>query len=619
MTYPQPTQFLSATQRKLGEVVLSHDRQFIVPLNQRPWAWKDTRDVQHLLDDFKNILEAFFDPDASPKWKRRPSVTRPPHFFGTFVFYKKTCNEFEIFDGQQRLTAILMLCAVLRETANELKNESGPHQSDASDIYGGFNEWLQISPANATPRLVPNKFFEELFKGLIFDPLDNVSRQSKIKTLPSHVHDHVITKKLIKSFNHIRRWVRKKIEESLTPTERTDFLRVSYDVLRELFCCVETLIYDEQYSYEVFGCLNARGEKLSAADLIKNDVFTVADKTLHHDISGKWNRIGENVPDQDISEFLRRRHIGLIGACKKADTHSQIKKEEIEKNSATITALVEDWYKDSFVVRKIAVRDANFAKRETLERLEIILDVLNVGLAYIPLLVASKTFLPHNKDDFHKCVCLVEKFVFRKLTIVRMDTPDLERKLGEAARILYNNGSLHEFRDYIKGQIDDVAFERQFSKHAERRVKVQYYILRELETHLLGGGRGVIPGNHHHAKNHVEHVLPKRLSNAKGRKHEWSWARDPEEHKNLVNRLGNLLILESDINREVGNHEFGVKQRGKYKKPNGNISNIKSFKDSTLKWPQNLSDVSKWMEWTGADINKRQKQMARDALNIWAI
>ena len=178
-----------------------------------------------------------------------------------------------------------------------------------------------------------------------------------------------------------------------------------------------------------------------------------------------------------------------------------------------------------------------------------------------------------------------------------------------------------EFKDYLKNQINDTQFEAQFAKHSERRVKIQYYILGKLEIQRLGGGKGVVPGDHHSAKNHIEHILPKRLSSAQGRANEWPWARaNPEKHRNLVNRLGNLLVLEGDINRSVNNHEFSVKQKGQYKKnKSGNINQIKCYKDSALYWPQEICNVKKWHHWTEDEIDARQKIMAKDALGIWSI
>lgn len=616
-SFGDPTKFLEATQTQLGSMVLAHERQFLVPLNQRPWAWQDPKNVQSLLDDFDRILVAFFDQNATPKWKRG-TAERAPHFFGTFVFYKRSDKEYEIFDGQQRLTATMMLCAVLREIANEVMEIPGAHKQKAQTMHGLLHSWLVIEGGQSRPRLVPNAFFQGLFDALIFDSFDEKIRQEAIAKLPQAVLDHAITKKLRKSFTHIRNWVAIKLETS-TSADKTSFLVAAQDVLGKLFCCIETVIKSEQYSYEVFECLNARGVGLSAADKVKNNLFSVTDKSAHQSISDLWTNIGKNVDDQDIGEFLRRRHIALYGPCKKEDIDHQIKSVEIDK-AANAKKLVEEWHEDSARLRAITHGEPHVGTKETRDRLEIIFAVLDVGLASIPLLAAAKQFLPGKKDDFAECVGLVERFIFRSLTIEQTKTNDLERKLGDAARLLTGGKPVSEFRKHLRSLSDDTRFEDEFKRHAQRRAKVQYYILRELETSLLGSGKGVIPGGHATAKNNIEHVLPKSLCNQEARKHEWGWARgNMERHKALVNRLGNLLILEEDINDDVGNHEFEVKRGGLFKKKNGKTKTLKCYKDSALPSPKKLCDSATWPKWTADHIDKRQAEMAKLALKVWRI
>ncbi len=619
-SYIQPVDYLEAKRKLLGEVFLVPERQFVIPLNQRPWAWRDSKDVQSFLSDFWNILFAFFDPDSSPKWEARKGIQRPPHFFGTFVFFRPPAhnNTLEIFDGQQRITAVTMLCRILRELAMEQSVKPGGHQTLALQLYGGFDSWLRVSPSSATPRLRPNILFQGLFNALILQSQNETERKAEIMKLPEIQRHHTISKKLISSFRHMRAWIRERTD-SETPDDLTSFLSASHQVLRYLFSCIETLIFDEQYSYEVFGCLNARGERLTHADNIKNELFKIANAEHHRTISETWNRIGENVPGQDIGEFLRRRHIALFDTCKKQEIYSKINRTELSQISTV--ELISDWEQDSRTVRRILNRDASQAKGKTLERLKCIFDILNVGLAYIPLLSAARKFLPTDKDNFHKCVCLVENFVFRTLTIGQMDTSQLEQRLGEAARGLVDGWSVDKFREFLADHNNDSTFKSDFEKHSERRSGVQYYILSELEKFSLGSGKGVVPGDHESAKNHIEHILPKRLSQDKGRQGEWGWARaNMNQHRNLTNRIGNLLILESDINKSVGNHVFSVKQTGEFKKKrSGEIKQIKCYRDSSLPWAKRLHNRQAWRQWTETQIQKRQVMMANDAVKVWNI
>lgn len=609
--------FIEAEEKELSEIILQHDRQFFIPLNQRPWAWSEAKDVQRFLDDFYKTLSAFYDPSSAPKWKPQPTSKLPPHFFGTLVFFDRTKKHLEVFDGQQRITALTMLCALLREAAQELASKDARH----STLVGAFNEWLQVSATGSSRRLIPNKFYRPLFDALIYEPHSETERKKLLSALDPALAAHSVSKKLIKSFEHIRSWLNEQTS-SLSDEEIAHFLTGASETLRRHFCCIETVIHDEQYAFQVFGCLNARGEKLSEADKIKNDLFLSAPQSDRPHISDVWTRIGENILEQDIGEFLRRRYIALHGACKKNEVHDVLLRKEIDPSTST-KKLVDDWKVDSDLYHNIVTRKSGFANKETLVRLEIILDVLRVGLAQVPLIAAAKALLPKNKTEFEKCVRALECFVFRTRTIQKTDTSELERLLGEAARRIKSSGDVSSFISYLKSKCNDAEFEEAFATHTDNRANVQYYILREIETELLGkGGAGVIPGDHHQAKNHVEHVLPKTLSKDASRLMEWSWFRaHPDKHKSLVNRIGNLMILESQINKTVGNHSFEVKRGAPYKgSKSGASAPLKTcYKDSDLKLPHDLCNKAKWKSWTEENIDKRQSQMAKLAVKIWEV
>jgi hypothetical protein len=63
-----------------------------------------------------------------------------------------------------------------------------------------------------------------------------------------------------------------------------------------------------------------------------------------------------------------------------------------------------------------------------------------------------------------------------------------------------------------------------------------------------------------------------------------------------------------------------VKKDGKYQKiKSGKVNQIKCYSDSALRWPSMLCDGKKWPQWTEAEIEKRQDEMAAEALKIWKL
>jgi hypothetical protein len=171
----------------------------------------------------------------------------------------------------------------------------------------------------------------------------------------------------------------------------------------------------------------------------------------------------------------------------------------------------------------------------------------------------------------------------------------------------------HEFRK-ISGEHD---FKISFSTRSEENTKIQYYILYQIEKYLSkNAGNGLSPYPHS-PQQHVEHILPQKLSKQKNRINEWAWARkDPELHKAYVNRLGNLAILGKEINIKIQNFEFEAKRTGNFP---GRKNKTLCYLDSGIKHVLDLTDQNKYPEWTKKYIDLRQSEMAEYATKIWEI
>ncbi len=79
---------------------------FVVPEYQRPYVWKE-ENVEELLDDL---------------WFAYENNCEDEYFCGTLVLRKtgeKEFKEFEILDGQQRLTTFALIFAVIRNITSD--------------------------------------------------------------------------------------------------------------------------------------------------------------------------------------------------------------------------------------------------------------------------------------------------------------------------------------------------------------------------------------------------------------------------------------------------------------------------------------------------------------------
>ena len=90
--------------------IFAGDAKFETPRNQRKYVWKE-KQWKELLGDILYI-------------KRKQLVEKKEinHFLGTFVLQEKD-NYYEIIDGQQRITTLLIILSAICAVFNEMKNE----------------------------------------------------------------------------------------------------------------------------------------------------------------------------------------------------------------------------------------------------------------------------------------------------------------------------------------------------------------------------------------------------------------------------------------------------------------------------------------------------------------
>lgn len=140
--------------------VLSDDFVFNIPNYQRPYAWT-TEQTEQLLTD---LIDALGDESTDIN-------QLPPYFLGNVVLIKpidKSASE--VVDGQQRLTTLTILFAVLRELLPTYKHYLECLICQPEDPLGG---------ASARPRLILRERDRDFFKEYI-QSSDGIEKLDKI-------------------------------------------------------------------------------------------------------------------------------------------------------------------------------------------------------------------------------------------------------------------------------------------------------------------------------------------------------------------------------------------------------------------------------------------------------
>ncbi len=609
------------------KLVLHQGRQFEIPFNQRPWAWKDGN-LRDLWQDVIKTKDGFFEEKADGFLKGRPKALRNPHYFGAFLFFERAPNRYEVVDGQQRLTSISMLMAIFREIAHEIatKENSRKLRVDAENLETSLTNWLLSSSNPAVPRLQLDQQFDQLFRTYVVDPRNNKDREEAFKSLGVSVRMKKGALHLKSGFDALRKHVVAGLA-GRSDAQLVNWIGALETVVADAFIGSRIVVRDEAFAFSVFGTLNARGAPLRAADKIKNKLFEDAQKAEHQQIKDDWDAIYAHVPESNVELFLRLRHLAFVNTdCPHSQLFRNVRDRELEDEVPTdVTAR---WRKDAELLASLTGLKSHPKIEGELERyLKTLQHQLKITYSWPLLLSSARRYLDDDVDTFRKMTRLTLAFCFRVLTVpAEADVADLERPLAQTAFDLNRGKDPKEIAKALREANSDEDFEKAFAGATLQRAATQFYTLYELEVHRAkSGGLSLEPFPHSPHQN-IEHILPRRLATSEARESEWAAWRDSdgdpvEKHADYLNRLGNLLILEGEINGQVSNYDFEAKRAGNYpgKAAKFKGSPRKSFVDSRLSLVKDLLDAGAYPDWTQEEIEKRQAEMAAEAVNAWSL
>lgn len=609
--------FIRSSETNFGDYFLQDGVVFQIPLNQRPWSWKEVQ-LNGFWQDLLNATNRFYHIDHTAEtWSKKEEGDASPYFVGALVAAQRD-EEFELVDGQQRITAVTMIAAAFLEELLKIEPQQGEEKQHLESSKALVIRWLESSPG--TPRLRVDEQFNDAFYAYISKPVGRREKEQAFKALELDINELPHHSRLKNSYDSIRLKVEGYIGHLSVPG-KISATNAVLDTLGQYFVCIHATIYKEAFALEVFKSLNAKGIPLSHTDNIKNELFVHSKNSEHIEIRQLWIDLSENAPKGLIDNFLRLRHISIIGPCKSKELYKTILEKEIQVSGTEMVKLLKEWKKDSeWAARLTLGKSYSGLNAKSKHLLDALFGKLKITYGIIFLLVAAKRFLPGDINQFETATKLILNYCFRLITICDKDTPELETNLGNVARKFYNDEGVTLYdvaRELRKSSPDDV-FKMAFENKSVQSTDTRYYIYSEIEKHL--GGFGPVPAAGDHQS--IEHIMPRNFSKAKSRDGEWKWAKEkPDLHREYLNRLGNMCLIEKDINSHVESYDFNAKQAGTY--PGAAIKRKgeprKHYGNSEMHLVKELADPSKYSAWSFEAIDIRQKHLAELAVKIWTL
>lgn len=262
----------------------------------------------------------------------------------------------------------------------------------------------------------------------------------------------------------------------------------------------------------------------------------------------------------------------------------------------------------------------NVAERKNIEfsRIENDYDMLEKEMLkeFFAFVKSHKAFkwIHWNMQDIYFAVEKLEREIGLMARALRK-AEDLSNKTAKEIQEIEDKEPHRKIKDlnslinYMKTKTSDALFKANFSKFRTSSSTLAEYILTELQLPKLSAGISITHG----MDLQVEHIMPKTPS---GRRiNEWQHVRNEPEFKHYLTRLGNLMILEGDLNRACNNKIFQTKLN-EYK--NSKLTIPKQFhNDYTTGTWSSKTPIEREKAWNFNTIEIRQLKMAEEAINIW--
>lgn len=260
---------------------------FRIPEYQRPYVW-DKDQVTELLDD---VMQA------------RISHPDSQYFLGSMVLKRNwkeegttKYEEFDLLDGQQRLTTLFLITAVVRDLTE--KSNTSRQKTCHETIYQMAN---------------PDDNIPERLR-IVFDIRDQVkdfinefvkedggtTKEDELKLKISNSEEDISIRNMAKAILNIRDYFTTNSIDDFFPYLRSNVLLI--------YVCADEL----EDAFRLFTVMNSRGVKLRNSDIIKaENLGSILDSNKRLDCAKKWEET-ESYFAEDFDAFLSHLRTILV-------------------------------------------------------------------------------------------------------------------------------------------------------------------------------------------------------------------------------------------------------------------------------------------------------------------
>lgn len=567
--------------------------KFIIPEYQRKYAWEITN-----CDKLWSDIIDFMDSDR-----------KEPYFFGTVIINcTNEDTEYDLIDGQQRTTTMLILLKALLMKVNEkLKNMVNDKDSEnlknglkerrrnlLSILYGVDPEDVFDEPDDEKDQKIcaafakmENRSNQEIYSNDLIEILKNLKYEEiekKVTHIPYKQKDNKYTN-FFRNFKHF--YYKEKLNN-------IDFLNKFTKTLLEKCQVIRIKSWKVDQAIEMFNSLNSDGMPLNDSDIIYSKMFARVTEEKRVELGEKWKYLVELTNDLEAKKIVTLT--GLLN--QKMYLYRCLNKDTINAlgNIDVTTPGLRKYYTD--INTDLLKKPIEFC-----DELIILAEIWNIlkDNTLMKVLFAfndnSKLFLASYFNRYNAYFTKDEKsnkFLIsedNKLKMV-MDSEKIASCMLKLFTILalvdagYSSSNFKTFlyREEIKLADKDVTNEEiinDFKEHINSHWKRDNIkeLLKDyqkndvvyLNEYLFADEQGVdftIAGDID-----IEHIMPQSGKNIDLIRID-AGIDNEALFNDYVNKIGNKILLEYNINRTIGNEWFRTKISTNITRKTGYVDSI---------------------------------------------
>jgi uncharacterized protein with ParB-like and HNH nuclease domain len=541
---------LKASETNL-QTIIEGTRQYSIPMFQRTYSWKE-KQWNQLWEDLVDLFENNY-PNG--------------HFIGSIVSIPMHSGphgvqQFLVIDGQQRLTTLLLLLAAIRDLAIEQDLNRLADEIELTLLVNNFKSGEDYY------KLIPTQ----------------VDKQHFMRIINKERIDGPSESLIVQCFRHFKGLIEK---------DKFNLEQIKNIITNSLTIVSIVLSHDDN-PYLVFESLNAKGQPLTQADLIRNYLFMRIPQNKQEDAYLKyWLPMQERLGDE-LTEFIRHYLIGRGLNVRKNDVYSVLRNligsEDAEKYLIELS---------DFSIYYACLLDPSLESDIDIQKGIKRINEFEAKTAYPFFLYIYYEFKSgrYKKNHFVQILNLVENYLVRRF-ICNIPSKQLNKtflSLYSQVRVFDPELAIEEIKTYLQNReypkndefIRDLK-ERNLYGQGEKR-KRALFILKSLENYYEHKEKVDLENTT------IEHIMPQTLTDA--------WRSELGDDAEIIQELylhtlGNLTL--TAYNAELSNEPFDTKKKY-YSK-----SNIELNKE-----------LLKYTSFSRENIEQRADELAQLCLKVW--